>query len=637
LNKRLVTITVVVCGLILTYWVLTLGFAFRTIRSGKTWWNPVGAVPQKVTAPTVPPSNSMAVFPFRPKGDSQAKYYAAGFARALADRTNCAPRCITQQPTIDVIVDRLSSLGLDRNHSAGDAQILKVGKTLGVRYVVMGDFGLSNGSASIALQVYDLNAKSPTASARLKSFCTMQSLPSAQADLAIKLAQATKLTLGASQVNELKTPNFTQAGTLELYGRSYFAKDFGKVKEYRWKMVRSDPTSSFAAIRLLEYYVNGPSTCREIMKDGDLSAFLSLAAKQFPDNSHLIMLQARLLDKQYRYTDALNALQPLVRDDPAFSRAHDALAWVAYERQDAELAIAESRKEVSLWPTSGVAHQTLSSCLQLASNNARRGRVPRAMSTGPHNTWYTSCMQSFREAQIAILLDRRLEDAWWNIVTCGRELNYRQEVDRAFGQLVSLDPKNYRVYKEYGFCFSPQWGGDPSRQEQILRQGELRLGAKSPEASMLRGWTMFCNYSPRKDLNQILNYADDAIRKSKTPYYDAMELKRRTLGGLGRQSEMMQVAQQGFDLWPNPDWRMALAHCYQGQWDSRRDIRALNKAQDLLTVYVRETPFDPNGHVQLGWCYSHQGEREDAKREFLKALEIDPDNELAKQKMKYVQ
>jgi len=429
----------------------------------------------------------------------------------------------------------------------------------------------------------------------------------------------------------------TRSDMLTLYGRSTLSKDFKDVKKYRWKMIRSDPTSLFGAIRLLEFYVNGPSTCRDLEKDADLRAFLATARQRFADNSHVRMLQGRLLMKQYRYTDALAELQPLVQDDPRFCRAHDALAWVGHARQDADLAVSEARKEVSLWPTSGAAHATLSSCLDLASDNARRGRRPSGMGQWSSNTWYANCTESLQEAQIAVLLDPQREYAWWNILVCGRELGYYDEVNRAFGKLAVLDPKNYRVYNEYCFCYSPQWGGSPRRQEPILRQGEQRLGIGSADASLLRGWTMFRNSSQYKDYNQILGWAEDVIRKSKTPNYDAMELKRRTLGALKRHDEMMQIAQEGFALWPSPDWRLALAFCYQGQWDSRRDISALNKAQDLIAVYVREVPFDPNGHIQLGWCYSHQGRREDARREFLKALEIDPDNELAKEKMKYVQ
>lgn len=69
-----------------------------------------------------------------------------------------------------------------------------------------------------------------------------------------------------------------------------------------------------------------------------------------------------------------------------------------------------------------------------------------------------------------------------------------------------------------------------------------------------------------------------------------------------------------------------------------RDEKCLAiRIAELLAVYVDEIPFSPYAHVQYGWCLSHQGKRAEAKEEFLEALRLDPENELAKEKMKYVQ
>ncbi len=48
-------------------------------------------VPKEIT------KNSLVVFNFNSSGDADARYYAVGFARALADRLCCAPKCVTQQ------------------------------------------------------------------------------------------------------------------------------------------------------------------------------------------------------------------------------------------------------------------------------------------------------------------------------------------------------------------------------------------------------------------------------------------------------------------------------------------------------------------------------------------------------------
>jgi hypothetical protein len=52
---------------------------------------------------------------------------------------------------------------------------------------------------------------------------------------------------------------------------------------------------------------------------------------------------------------------------------------------------------------------------------------------------------------------------------------------------------------------------------------------------------------------------------------------------------------------------------------------------------VRELPNDVIGRLQWGWCLSHQGHRAEAKAQFLKGLELDPGNQILKEKLQYVQ
>jgi tetratricopeptide (TPR) repeat protein len=82
---------------------------------------------------------------------------------------------------------------------------------------------------------------------------------------------------------------------------------------------------------------------------------------------------------------------------------------------------------------------------------------------------------------------------------------------------------------------------------------------------------------------------------------------------------------------------MLLARGYQFRWEEAHDRNALSEACKLLTVYVDELPNNNYGHDQLGWCLSHMGNRALAKKEFLRALELDPADDLAKEKLTYVQ
>lgn len=582
----------------------------------------------------VAPAETVAIFNFRPDGDADAKYYAIGFARALADRLYCAPTTLTQQPSLSELAEQLCLRDRDPREPVSDKLALDISKSLGVRYVITGDFRQNGNQVHISVSLSDMSvdASQPPITAS----GTLSNLHGMQVGLAKRIAEAMKLDFNPALLKSSGDFNFRHPKTLLLYGRSFLADDFKETERYRWQAVEMDPHSSFPAIRLLEFYVYGPATCREIQAERRLPGLVETAARRFPNNSHLAMLRGLLLAKQYEYRKAEAVLKALVKADPKMVAAHSALAEVAKCRNDADLAVKEGKVLVSLWPTSARCHAFLSSAYNSAADNARRGRYYGKMLSAAKEAWQHNSEAGLREARIATRLDRNCASAWADILVIGRELGLDKDHDTAFRELIRINPKNLNAYEMYAFSFSPQWGGTAREQERVFSMAEEVFGEGSSEACLLRGWVGSANSDRAQHREENLALFNEAISKSKGQNNMALHLKCETLMGLRRRGEMLEVAKQGFELWPSPEWRMLLAKGYQFRWEDARDRAALDKAAELLSVYVAEIPFDPHGHNEYGWCLSHQGKRKEARREFLTALELDPGNRVATEKLKFV-
>jgi len=193
------------------------------------------------------------------------------------------------------------------------------------------------------------------------------------------------------------------------------------------------------------------------------------------------------------------------------------------------------------------------------------------------------------------------------------------------------------AYIGYAFTYSPQWGGKKNQQEQILAMADNALGKDSPGACIVRAQILMRNTEHENDRPEILALANKAIAKSGGKSEGALSLKCTVLIGLRRRAEMLEVAKKGFTLDPSPSWRMLLVRGFAFRWEDARDPKALAMAYLLVNDYVDQIPYDPTGHGYLGWCLSHMGRRAEAKKEFEAALELDPSNEFAKEKMSYVQ
>jgi tetratricopeptide (TPR) repeat protein len=272
----------------------------------------------------------------------------------------------------------------------------------------------------------------------------------------------------------------------------------------------------------------------------------------------------------------------------------------------------------------------------VAANNARHGHYISDMTQMMAQDWSANSILSLHEATIAVALDRDSFEGWDAMLDPCLGLGRRADIESAFKEMVRIDPRNPRAYSRYAFTFISQWGGTAAEREKVLDMADKALGKGSPDACLVRGWTMLSSVGHDADRPEILRLANEAIRKSRCPNSSALSLKCRGLMGLKRRDEMLQVAEEGYRAWPTLEWRALLAKGYQFRWEDRHDVAALDRAAELLATYVREVPFDSNGHIEYGWCLSHQGKRDEARKEFLTALKLDPENKLAKEKLQYV-
>lgn len=586
--------------------------------------------------PKTPPDNTLAVFYFRPKGDTDAKLYSGAFARALSDRLYCAPDYQISQPTAMAIEEQLNALKHSWRDAITDDIAKRAGGRLGARYVITGDFQLHGRNADVSVYMSDLTKASSKPFA-LKQSGELSDLPQMQTAMVSDIVRAMNKDPKKALSGSYGKPNFTKPSTLLLYGQSLYSKDAKQAMAYRWQDVRDDPDSLFATLRVLGTYVYGSAPCTTIRSDSRLQALAGDAAKRFADNAEIGYLIGWLYIQQYQYKTAEAYLHELVGRAPDYTRGRDALANVATYRGDSALAVEEARKLVDIWPTSARSHLVLADAYRAAASDARRGHFYGDMTMGVRRKWQRSLEQAYREACITLRLDPQFSMAWGIVMDCSRELGYRDYDRRAFEEMVKLDPKNYSAYSGYANSLVSQWGGtEPQRQALYIRVDKA-FGKDSVESCLIRGHEMLCELEHDALRPEILRLADMALQKSKGKSLDALDLKCTVMIGLHRRAEMLEIAKKGFAADPSPRWRMLLARGYEFRWDEMHDQAALPEAQRLLAVYVDELPFESAGHDHLGWCLSHLGHRAEAKKEFLRALEIDPSDSMAKEKMVYVQ
>ena len=592
-------------------------------------------IPRDVSACT------LAVFNFRPSGDADARLYAVGFARALADKVCCTPTCLTQQVSVRQISQSLASAGQDPGKPPSDEVALSVGESLAVRYVLTGDFQLHGDRVDTTLYLSDTSNAASKSSIRLSG--TVSGVPQLQVDAARSLIQTMKLQQSAAHAKELGRPNFTKPEVLKLYGRSFFADSVAECESYRWKAVDLDPGASFPVIRLLEYYLYSPLTCPQIKAEPRLKALLAGIPRRFPGHSQIGVLKGLLFKRQFQYGQAEAELRSVTKNDPEMAAAHTALASVALCRKDARLAVEECLKLTGMWPNNGHFHAMLAKAYREAAGSARQAHYLRDLTPERERRWRGNMEKCRKAALAAVGLDPDCSHGWKQLLAVGRERGTRGDVERACREMIRIDPRNPDAYISWAFSFSPQWGGSDSQQEQIMEEAEKAFGPESAEARMIRASILLCNAPAGtgrvggKYAGQILRIAGEVEEQSLCLGEPALLLKCRAYMVNRRRADMLTVAEKGFATWGSHVWRYLLGMACAFRYEDEGDLSSLDRAKELFEVYAQEIPFDPRGHIQWGWCLSHQGRPAEARKKFSKALQLDPANKSAKEKLQYVQ
>ncbi len=631
--KKSVIAILIVAGIIVIGSLAIGGWMFYNFVSsfggGRSRQLPIVSVPRERS------TNSLAVFGFKGSGTSQASDYAAGFARALAERLWCAPTCVTGQlETSGLLTNVCEELGDPLAIPTFD-QAVTMGRSMGTRYVVTGEMKITGSNADISMLVcdsYDSNLKT-----KLTVSGPVSDLGSLQTKAVVGIISAMKLKPSGRQLNELRTPNFSSSQTILLYGRSMREKDASKRLAMRWKLVESDPKSSFAVLRLFGYYYSSDMAAPQIASDRKLQALLADIPHLFPDNSLMSWYKAMLLVREYKYERAEIELFELKKADPDFVLAHTGLAYVARLRENGELAIKEGKLAVKLWPDNAYLHAMLAYDYDIAANNARHGHYTIDMNRKMSSDWDRYANECLREAMIAVKIDPNCSYGWHQIMRMGLALSYYSERDKAYSELVRLTPKDPDVYIAYGNSFLPQWGGGSYEMNRLFAEAEATLGKGSADVFLVKA-TLLNNRNDReKYFQQVLGLCNAGIKASKEPNNSLMLTKCQILSELKRDDEELALAQEGYKRWGSLDWSDQLAGLLADKYYKERKKTYLYEAYALYSKYAREVPYDPYAHCHVGWCLSHLGRREEAKKEFLRALELDPNNEMAKEKMKYVE
>lgn len=620
---------VLVAGGFLAWFIVSNVNAFRFAGGSPTYQD------VKVEIPTDANNQTLAVFNFRSQGDADAKYYAIGFARALADRLYCAPTAVTQQVTMAEIGQQFGAAKMDARTSPRDDIAAKMGRKLAVAWVVTGDMGLSSGRSSLKLRL--LNTGSGKA-AEYRAEGPLSDLPALQTKLAKQIVDGMGLKPTEGQIAELARPNFSNPQILSLYGRALFENTDEKCEGLRWQALDSDPHSSFAALRLLEYYHHVDLPIPRMQANKKLQMLIGSVDCEFSGNSQVRVMKGLLLVDQCEFADGQTYLQKLVEDDPDMVRAHSALGYVARCREDGDLAVAQCSEAVRLWPNNAYLHAALASAYGLASDNARRGNYLSDMSWSRSNKWRSCCNNQLDEAVTAIKVDKDCSDGWSELMSVSLQLGRIRDRETAYHEMIRINPKNLDAYETYSGCFLPQWGGSTSDLDRICSEAEAAFGKDAPEVFSLRAWAL-SRYPRDTGLHEtILQTLESGLKRCKQPDPDMLHNKSVTLLEINRIDEAQAIALEGVNRWNTLGWRMQLARCYAMRWDKgHRDRAALDKAAELYKEYEHEVPFDTIGYVQYGWCLSHQGHRDGARAQFQKGLELDPGNQVLTAKMKYVE
>jgi len=577
-----------------------------------------------IKKPIASPPNSLAVFSFRYRGGPDSKFLASGFARALSDRLLCAPRSLTLQPIGLDINEEFRYRNLDPRTRPAEELACEIAACLGCRWAITGDLSQNGEEVSIAVHA-SCGSGSKTLTARGK----LSDLPKMQTILARRIADLMGLSLNSKEARELETPNFSRAEALVFYGKSFEAEKVDAIELFRWKAWEADPGALFPALRLLEMYAYGPADYAKINGERRLVDLTKHVISHHAENSHARTLIGILTSKRYKYHEANGLLRKVIRDDPNMYAARQALMAVAYQRRDDGTALREASEMVRLWSSNPKSHAQLGLAHYLIARNAQQSRRVRDMWLSARRKWQKEAEAALEEARIAIGLNPRCAMAWRLFLYVANDAGKRRESEKAFRHLIRLDPRDWDAYLNYAISFSDSLNGNAKRQKKILAMVDNEFGSASPEAYLIRAYLAYYSRNPAQRAEEMLDYVNKAVLKSKTLTSDILGLKFNILIGMARTDESLQTALLGFSRWPSPEWRLYLAKAYQFEWYRSKDDRILQKSANLLEDFIKDVPFDVRGRIELAWSLLRLGQIEEARSQLFAALKLDPGNEVA--------
>lgn len=581
-----------------------------------------------VKVPTTPPPNSITMLVPKPHGDPDAKFYGAGFIAALGEKMLCPGTSLVLQARPHEGARRPKTERTDQRKLLSREEALKAGKTAGVRYVLTGDARLVGDSISISAEMLDVTTGSTHA--KLKTSGRLSGLPAMQVDMVRQVVRAMGLKPNAEQSRVLGTPSFAKPATLLLSGKSYLA-DGDEGRKFAWKALEADPDSSLAAKNVLFEYAGTQGKYQELRRDKRLWNRVMSAGRRFPNDPSTNVAIAGMHARQYEFKKAESLVRSIVEKDPGFDYARSALQYTAEWRMNADLAVSEGRLRVEAWPTNSYAHASLAEAYLLTARNARRGHPVRELTRAKRRAWRSNTLAAFDEAAVAVRLDPDDARAWYAIMMASLDLEWPEYADRGFRQMVRIDTKDVRPYRDYAYCIARDSGAS-KRLDEVLALADRNLGAGSARACIVRGWVALAD-SDAKRAEEALSLADKALSKSgksDEPRSAALELKAYALRNLDRPEEMLKVAEEGFALDPSPRWRLTMSGALIGASSESRDKAMIKRAIELLSIYVDEIPFDPYGHAFLGRCLGRLNLEDMAGKQYAWALALDPSDRYSK-------
>lgn len=175
---------------------------------------------------------------------------------------------------------------------------------------------------------------------------------------------------------------------------------------------------------------------------------------------------------------------------------------------------------------------------------------------------------------------------------------------------VSIDPSNLRAAKLLAVVRLKLGNTDGALQ---LLEPRIPIAKEDPQFLAILGTA----YMKKNDFAKGSDYLNQAaaLAPNAAAIRTQLGISQLGAGDAGKATEELQTAVQLDPDMLQADLLLVLVHMREGQYD-----QAVEAAQQM----VKRHPNDPLSYNVIGAAYLGKGEKQDAKKYFLKALEVDP-------------